>query len=162
MITSRLTTIMVAMSLLGAGGPIAAMAQATADNDALQAIGVETGNNTQSNTAVVVQDADNEIEISSEASSEADSESESEAEGEESSSEADSESESEAEATTIVENSTIVANNAQEANVDQANVLDDSDTVTVDAVQVPIQTGIAADISAGNITILLDLLGLEA
>lgn len=54
MITPRLTALMVTMSLLGTGGPIAAMAQATANNDALQAIGVETGRNSQSNTAVVV------------------------------------------------------------------------------------------------------------
>src|SRR5918998_2569381 len=48
MITSRLTTIMVAMSLLGAGGPIAAMAQATADNDALQAEGEESSSEAES------------------------------------------------------------------------------------------------------------------
>ena len=39
---------MVAMSLLGAGGPIAAMAQATADNDALQAEGEESSSEAES------------------------------------------------------------------------------------------------------------------
>jgi prophage DNA circulation protein len=48
MITSRLTAIMVAMSLLGAGAPIAAMAQATADNDALQAEGEESSSEAES------------------------------------------------------------------------------------------------------------------
>jgi hypothetical protein len=149
MITSRLTAIMVAMSLLGAGAPIAAMAQATADNDALQAIGVETGNNTHSNTAVVVQDADNEIEISSEANSEA-----------------DSEAESEAEATTAVANSTIVANNAQSATTNQLNFLEDNDDVTVNATQAALQAAIAADVDIGNATAteigdLLELFGLD-
>jgi hypothetical protein len=149
MITSRLTAIMIAMSLLGAGAPIAAMAQATADNDALQAIGVEIGNNTQSNTDVVVQDADNEIEISSEANSEA-----------------DSESESEAEATTAVANSTIVANNAQSATTNQANLLEDNDDVTVNATQAALQAAIAADVDIGNATAteigdLLELFGLD-
>ena len=149
MITPKLTALMVTMSLLGAGGPIAAMAQATADNDALQAIGVETGNNTQSNTAVVVQDADNEIEISSEASSEA-----------------DSESESEAEATTAVANSTIVANNAQSATTNQLNLLEENDDVTVNATQAALQAAIAADVDIGNATAteigdLLELFGLD-
>jgi hypothetical protein len=162
MITSRLTAIMVAMSLLGAGGPISAMAQATADNDALQAIGVETGNNTQSNTAAVLQEAENEIEISSEA----DSEAESEAEGEGSSSEAESESESEAEATTAVANSTIVANNAQSATTNQLNLLEDNDDVTVNATQAALQAAIAADVDIGNATAteigdLLELFGLD-
>jgi hypothetical protein len=166
MITSRLTAIMVAMSLLGAGAPIAAMAQATADNDALQAIGVETGNNTQSNTAVVAQEAENEIEISSEADSEAESEADSEAEGGESSSEADSEAESEAEATTAVANSTIVANNAQSATTNQLNLLEDNDDVTVNATQAALQAAIAADVDIGNATAteigdLLELFGLD-
>jgi hypothetical protein len=169
MITPKLTALMVTMSLLGAGGPIAAMAQATADNDALQAIGVETGRNAQDNSALVAQDADNEIEISSEAeseaNSEADSEAESEAEGKkksssEAESEADSEAESEAEAATIVEDSVIVANNNQNATVNQANVLDDSDTVTVTATQIPVQTGIAADVEVlGDLLVLLGLDG---
>jgi hypothetical protein len=142
---------MVTMSLLGAGGPIAAMAQATADNDALQAIGVETGRNSQSNTAVVVQEAENDIEISSEADSEAESEAESEADGKKkSSSEAESEADSEAEATTAVIGSTIVANNNQEANVNQANVLEDNDDVTVEATQVPVQTAAAFDVEHLN------------
>lgn len=57
---------MMAMSLLGTGGPIAAMAQVGIDQilEQVQAIGAETGGNTQTNVAIVEQDAENEVEIS--------------------------------------------------------------------------------------------------
>jgi hypothetical protein len=158
MITPRLTALMVAMSVLGTGGPIAALAQADAGNSANQIIGVETGRNTQSNSAVVGQSAENEIEISSDADSEADSEAKSESDGDKSESEAESEADSEADAETSVEDSVVAATNDQDATVNQANVLDDQDDVTVTATQVPVQTGIAVD---ADIEELLVLLGLD-
>jgi hypothetical protein len=171
MITPKLTALMVAMSLMGAGGPIAAMAQATVDQDPVQAIGIETGRNTQANVAEVNQEAENEVEISSEAESgDAESEAEAEAEGKKSKAEAESgDAESEAEAETSVDDSVIVAASNQESNVNQANVLEDNDDVAVTATQVPIQVGVATDVDAGNDAAviadlggLLELLGLGA
>jgi hypothetical protein len=145
MITPKLTVLMMAISLLGAGGPIAAMAQATANNTATQVVRVETGGNEQDNAALVAQSAENELEISSEAESEA---------------------QSEADAETSVVGSTIVANNAQNATVDQLNFLDDRDYVTVNAAQAALRTAIAADIDIENATAIdtgdmLELLGLD-
>jgi hypothetical protein len=165
MISPKVSILMVALSVMGASAPLAAMAQPSADNTATQAIGVETGRNTQVNYATVDQDAENEVEISSEA----------EAEGGDSghddkcdkcghddkwdkSGHDDKCDEcgrgTSAEAETEVEDSVVFAASNQESDVNQNNDLSDDDTVTVTATQTADQTAVAADVEI----ILADLL----
>ncbi|HEX6281977.1 MAG TPA: hypothetical protein VFZ67_07080 [Nitrososphaera sp.] len=128
------------MSLLGTSGAIAAMAQEVGIDqilDQVQAIGVETGGNTQTNVAIVEQDAENEVEISSEANSE-----------------------SEAEAEISVKDSIVFAESNQEVAVEQENELEDNVDVEIDAEQEDEQELEDATATAFSIRDILIALGL--
>ncbi len=136
MITPKLTAVMVVMTVLGTGGPIAAFAQASnvqEIGDLTNAAAISTGGNTQVNAAETNQVADNSIEIENEAESgdataeggDAESEAEAEAKSGDAKNEGkkgEAESEAEAEATSVAIGGDA---NAESGDATAVQILDD-------------------------------------
>ncbi len=136
MITPKLTAVMVVMTVLGTGGPIAAFAQASnvqEIGDLTNAAQISTGGNTQVNAAETNQVADNSIEIENEAESgdataeggDAESEAEAEAKSGDAKNEGkkgEAESEAEADATSIAVGGDA---NAESGDATAVQILDD-------------------------------------
>ncbi len=134
MITPRLTALIVAMSVLGTGGPLAALAQEQnignseaqqgLAQDIVQAASTAVENN-QANIANVEQDAKNEIEVSSESESgcgicgSSESEAETEVEDSELENEIEQEAEIEQENEADIETGDIEQEAEQEAEQEQ-------------------------------------------
>ncbi len=140
MINPKLTALVVTMSLLGAATP-AAFAQlppglVVIAPDANQTVTTSTGGNTQFNVGSQNQEAANNINIVSEASADG--------------------KKSKAKAETEVEDSTINAVIGQTQTQTQANVMEDNDTVEVDA-QNAAAGAIAANVNIEGV--LIDILG---